>query len=344
MALLGYAFYALVPVGYDFYHWYGRTPLQWLAGETRLYDAASRGYYLAPWATWLLLPFAALGFRGGMAALSLLTIALVAAVSVWYTARWCGARAGAPLRAALAVLCPYTLTALFAGTIDAWSMAGVFLGFVAAQRRQPWLLGAAVSLALVRPQNAVLTLPLLLVGVRHWSPGELARAAAVPSAAVLASLAVFGIDWPLRWVANVRAAPPIPYLVTSTYAATGLAGLPLPLVVAGTGILAAFVLRRVWREGLTRETFDLGVTANAIVSPYMLSQSYLLLLALPWSSLACRRPWWAAAVYAASLPMLTRAGGAWDRWGLLDVTFPMVLFLLLLAAAPTGRRSTSRPQ
>ena len=99
------------------------------------------------------------------------------------------------------------------------------------------------------------------------------------------------------------------------------------------------MLRRVWDRGLTREAFDLGVTANAIVSPYMLSQSYLLLLALPWSSLACRHPWWAAAVYAASLPMLTRAGGAWDRWGLLDVTFPVVLFLLLLADGRAGQNA-----
>ena len=48
--VLTYLLYLAVPVGYDFYHWYRPIPLAWLAGDTRLYDEASRGFFPPPWA------------------------------------------------------------------------------------------------------------------------------------------------------------------------------------------------------------------------------------------------------------------------------------------------------
>ena len=126
--------------------------------------------------------------------------------------------------------------------------------------------------------------------------------------------------------------------MTSTYTATNVSGVPLLPVILASLVLVVVVVRRVWEGGITQDTLDLTVTANAVVSPYMLSQSYVLLLALPWARLAVRRPWLAAIPYAITPVLLTRAQGLWDRLGLLDVTFPMIL-LVLLFLEPRLRRS-----
>jgi len=239
--------------------------------------------------------------------------------------------------AVLAVLCPYSLNGVLVGTFDAWSLAGIYVAYLAAARRAPWLFGLGLLLATTKPQHILVTGPVLLLGVRGWPRPLLLKAAVIPALTLVLSFAVFGPDWPVRWWENYRAQPPGgyigsagTYLVTSTYAATNLAGIPLLPVAVGALLLAGFVLWQAWHEGLTHGTLALAVTANAIVSPHMLSQEYVGLLAIPWVGLAVRRPWLAALPYAISLPVLFRAQGLWDRLGLLDVTFPLVLMALLL--------------
>lgn len=348
--LLGlWAFHEMVPVGYDFYHWYWPVPRAWLAGDTALYDEASRGFFSPPWTVWLLLPFVAFDMRWGMAALTL-SSAIIIVVVAYRWAREVEARRPL-LLAVLALTCPYSLTVLFAGTLDAWSLLGIYGSYQGLQQRRPWLLGAGLLLAAVRPQNVVLSLPLILLAtLRSWPPRLLLRAAGFPAAVLAASGLLFGWDWPLRWVDNYRALPPggypgatSPYLVTSTYAATNLAGVPLLLVVAGLLALAGFVAWRVWRRGLDASQLELGVAANAAIAPHILSQSYVVLVALPWLRLADRQPWAAALLYAMSLVLLIRPLGLWDRIGLLDVTYPLILFVFLLLQLRRERRASSAP-
>ncbi|MBI2886555.1 MAG: DUF2029 domain-containing protein [Chloroflexi bacterium] len=328
IALAGYLLAQLLPVGFDYYHWYWPLPRLWLAGQTRLYDEASRQFFSPPWALWMLTPLALLDIRWGMAGLTLVSAAIVGSIA-YAVAREAGA-ARPWLIALLATVCPYSLELLFVGTLDAWSLLGIYLGYLAIRRRSPWLLGAGLLLTPIRPQDAVITLPALLLGSRGWPARRLARAAALPGGVFLASLLTFGWDWPLRWWQSYVAQPPHPYLVTSTYGAMQVIGVPAAAMVAVSLILSGLVFARVWRQGLSLQRLGLAVTANAIVSPYMLSQSYVVLLAIPWAWLAARRPWLAAIPYAISLPLLIRAQGLWDRLGLLAVTFPMVLLVLLL--------------
>ena len=353
VAVFTFALSGLLPIGYDFYHYYWPIPRAWLAGETHLYDDASRGFYSPPWTLWLLLPFTVWDIHLGMAALTVSSLAMVSGVGYLYL-REAGAGRQAWLILLLAAICPYPLSVLFVGTLDAWSLLGVYLSYRALRAEKPWLLGAGLMLALVRPQNAVLTAPVLLLALRHWNTRDLASAAVVPALVLAGSFVGFGLDWPLRWWQNLSALPPIPYLVTSTYAATNAGGIPLPLVLLGSAVLVGVVVRRVWQEGIHPGTLDLTVTANAVVSPYMLSQSYALLLVLPWARLALRRPWLAALPYAVTPLLLIRAQGLWDRLGLLDATFPIILLVLLVIeprlrspvqpAPPASREPVTRDQ
>lgn len=316
------------PVGYDFYYWYWPIPRAWLAGQTALYDDASRQFFSPPWTVWLLLPFSLPDLRWGMALLTAGSLAAFTWVSL-VVAREAGSRHAAVV-SALTALCPYTLTVLFVGTLDGLAL----LGLVAAQRavagRRPLLLGAAVLLAAVRPQHLVVTGPLLLLALRGWRPAEWGRVAVCPAAVLLLSVPFFRWDWPPRLWHSFTEYPSIQYLVTSTYSLAHLS--PLPLFVIGLGmlVLVGYAAVAVWRWGLTPRNFDLALTVNAAASPYMLSQSYSVLIAAPWARLAVRYPWRAAAIYLISLPLLFRAGWLWDRIGLIDVTFPLLLAAALL--------------
>lgn len=335
LGIVIFGLYLYLPVGYDFYHWYWPVPRAWLSGETRLYDEASRGFYLPPWTVWLLLPVSVVDIRIGMVGLTLLSLAMALYVSFAYLK---GSGVSRPLPVALlAALCPYCLQVYFVGTLDALSLMGVFLAWRGAKAGTPWLLGLGTILALTRPQNAVLTGPVLLLGMRGWSAREMAQAAAIPVLVMLATFIGFGLDWPLRWWQNLHEAPPIPYLVTSSYDALKLLGVPYAFAVLGCAGLTVWTVRRAWKSGVNAETLNITVVVNAIVSPYMLSQSYLLLLALPWARLAARRPLLAAVPYLMSIPLLFRAQAAvWDTLGLWDAAFPLVLLVALLVERGMG--------
>ncbi len=342
LGIMIYGLYLYLPVGFDFYHWYRPIPRAWLAGETHLYDKTSAEFYSPPWVAWLLLPFALLDMQWGMVALTITSAAMIGGVAHSY-AQQAGARYPS-LLALLAVACPYSLQVLFVGTLDAWSLLGVYLAYGAARSRNGWLLGFALLLAAAKPQNVVLTGPVLLIAARAWPLPTLARVALPPGAVLAATFVGFGLDWPLRALQHYQSFPPgvtAGYLVTSTYDATSFVGIPLSLVIPALFIGVCLLVRHVWRKGLTLDVLDLAVTMNAIVSPYMLSQSYLLLLALPWARLAARRPLLAAVPYLMSIPLLFRAQGLWDNIGLLDVTFPIILLVVLLVERRMGRRGGS---
>ena len=91
VAAVTVALFHLLPIGYDFYHYYWPIPRAWLAGETQLYDLASAGFYNPPWVAWLLLPFALLDMQWGMVALTITSAAIIGGVAHSY-ARQAGAR------------------------------------------------------------------------------------------------------------------------------------------------------------------------------------------------------------------------------------------------------------
>lgn len=327
---LGAAVYALaniLPVGADYYWWYYRVPQKWLAGQTQLYDEASRQFFSPPWALLLFLPFAALEANWAMASYTLLSLAIVVIVSYKYAQE-----NGSPrprIVALLAVFCPYTLVMLFTGTPDAWSLLGLFLGFRAIQTRQPLLLGIGLVLALIRPQNAALTVPVFLVALRHWPPKELARGAAIPTLILVASFLSFGWDWPLRYWDSYFIQPPSPRWFTSIYTGLELLGIPGWTLAPPALALMGAVFQQSGREGLSRRVLEKAVAINALIIPYTRSVSFVVLLALPWAGLAARQPRMAAAVYTISLPTLAVAL-FWERLAVVDLTFPLVLLGLLV--------------
>ncbi|HLC29685.1 MAG TPA: hypothetical protein VJM51_02765, partial [Dehalococcoidia bacterium] len=274
-----------------------------------------------------------------MAVYSLLSLVIVVTASHKY-AQECGSRRAwlAPL---LVAICPYTLVLLFLGTPDAWSLLGIFLSYRAIQRQQPWLLGGALILASVRPQHVLFTGLAFLLAIRRWPARPLVQFAVLPIATFLVSMVIFGWDWPLRWFQSYRTLPPTPGGIISTYTMLEIIGVPIwasaPIAVA----LALAVLIYTGRGQLTQRGFEMLLTVNAVVVPYIRGPSFVVLLGLPWTRLAIHRPRLAAAAYALSLPTIV-VPLLWGRLGAveaLDLTFPIVLLGLLVLDARTASKA-----
>lgn len=334
----------LLPVPGDYFWYYYHVPLDWAAGRTELYDEASRGYYLPPWAVWLFLPLAYAPPNWGFALFT--GVSLAATVAAAYTCAR-GAGAGWPwLAAALAATCPYTLVMVFTGTPDGWAVGGLALAWHAVRQRQPWLLGVGVVVALVRPQVALLVVPALGLMIRGWDRRTLASAGVVPLAVVLLTVPAFGSDWPLRWVQNYQVAPPTPYGVVTTYTVLQQAGVPLAVSGAVGAVAAAAALWYAWRTAPSWQAVAVVVAANAVLAPYIRTPSYVAVLALAWVVLWARRPALALAVLAPSLAYvitffhLDSALGFWYRLPVLDSAFPLLTLGALLATRP-GRSAAA---
>ena len=87
------------------------------------------------------------------------------------------------------------------GQIDVIICAGLVLALLA---RNPYARGAGIVLAMIKPQFAAIAVLFLLITER-----QRLKVLIVPAAVALASLIVFGIDWPLRWWANASGQLPV---------------------------------------------------------------------------------------------------------------------------------------
>jgi len=109
------------------------------------------------------------------------------------------------------------ISQLWLGQVDWLIIAGLLLAFFAPS---PWLRGAGIVLASLKPQITLAAIPLAL-----WYDRERWKTVLVPIVVVAASLLVWGIDWPIRWwlireqrfdltawVAAPLAYNPLPYL------------------------------------------------------------------------------------------------------------------------------------
>jgi len=371
-----------MPVGGDFYWWYYVVPQAWRAGETRLYDASSRGFFLPPWGIWPYLPLTFLEAPLAAAVAIVLSACIIGGVAYQHALEAAlpqvlkdrradpaavlfgvsgHLRLHAVLIAVLAAACPYSLVLYFTGTPDAWSLLGVWVAWLSVKAGSGWGLGAGAALALVRPQNCLLTLPALMVWARRGPaapaplpgrPGEsttrpLLQAAAVLALVLAASVLVSGPDWPFRWWENYAIRPPSPEGATTTYSALQVAGVPFWLSGLAGFAIALYALRRWALEPSPLEAGPLGaqasrldlerlITLNAILTPFIRSPGYVLLLAIPWAGLAARRPLLAVLPYAVSLPTLVVPLGwgwmasLWPQVPYVDLVFPMALLATLL--------------
>ena len=253
--------------GFDWVHFY----------YPRAQDFAPETVINPMWLYLLIAPLGYLPMRVSYVLFSLVNVGLL----------WLGSRLTGVNRFALLISFP-ALWVLWYGQLDILVMAGVAVGFWAAQSRRPIWLGVALLLLLIKPHIGAPLAFLYFWWLRDW------RVLAVCGAVLLLTLIIWGFRWPLIWINSLVqvATPPPDAPLTTTGQQTNISLFPY-------GVLAWLVLLL----PMSRLERAIGTLAATFLSvPYAATYSLVTLLVLPV-------PWWVYLV--SSVPLLLGPQGYW---------------------------------
>lgn len=297
------------PLGADWYWTFDPVADRLLAGQTRLYDATSRGYYNAPWAMLLIVPLAQLPLRAGQAGLTMLSLTLLLAAARAYTRR--------RLLLALGLTNAYVLDLVLRGQLDALVLAGAILSVWAVQQRRPLVLSVAVWLLTLKPVNAVVVLAVLVLAMRTWSWREWLVALSLPVLSCGLAAVVCGPDWPPRYLDNYLRWPLLTTYSVSLWDTLGQTTLLLAVWLTAT------VLQLSLATGATLYLVALALAANLMVTGYANDSHYVLLIPA-WLWLVESDGRWAALYPLGWLPLAR-------NWGYApEILYPVLLTGCLL--------------
>ena len=261
------------PTGFDYQIFY-TVSRAWLAGQTRLYDAASPLFYSPPWSLALFVPLSLLPFPIGQA---LFVVASLTGI-IWAAS---AIQEGVRPKIGLVLLAVANLQILnlhLVANVDGFALAGVAAGWVSIRRRQPWLLAAALWLMSLKPVNVWPAALLLLTALRPWPPRDWLKAASVLAASVAVSLAL-DPSWPVRYFNLVRADSLADYtLVSTVWRASAALAIPLFAVVGAAAVAAPACVAVAWRFGLRQATVSLVLATTLAFTPYATGIHYVLLV------------------------------------------------------------------
>lgn len=308
LSLAIFAFIAVkAPIGVDYPIFKGAA-MAWVHGESRLFDAAAPGFYYAPWSLLLYAPLAML--PDWLASTLLNTLSVLAIV--WAVGQLVGP---APWWVtALAIANIWTVNLVGSTQFDALTLGAVGVGWLALQRRRPWMLGLAWAVIGAKPTNAWLPALLLLAMTftEGWSWKTRLQAAVLPLICVIAAFVIGGQDWPARYLAFVRQSPP-----NAGYNLA--AGIGQWLTI---GLFLWPLFFHIRDHGLDGVALALALGLNLLLSPYVTIYHYVLSIPLMVRS-GARDSLWLVFLYVASL--------AWVMVRPLLPIYPVALGIAVMA-------------
>ena len=312
------------PLGPDYYYTYFSATQAWLRGATRLYDHGFPAFYGAPWLLVLLLPLVWLPLPWAGAVLNVLSL-----IALAFAAHPFRKEGDVPvLFVALSLANLHTFDLLIRGQADALGVAGVALGWIAFRRQKPWLMSMGFWLMSLKPNNLLLAGVLFLISMRRWPRLDWVRALSLPVVSLGFSFALFGLDWPVRYVKNFSVpcgSCYSPDWIVTLWGVAGALRIPTMLIVILCVLALLAFAYAVWRVGLTWATLSLALATNLAVTPYGLGYHYVLLIPA-FLFVASRSRSLAVVAYALTWTPLLRLG-----WGFAVtwVDFGYVLALLI---------------
>lgn len=325
----------IVGTGPNDYTYYLRPAAQqWLAGNSRLYDAGANGFYFPPWSLLLLAPTTLLDPAIGQAIINvvgLIGIALALATFGRGLRSWAWALAATPF---------FVFMLLIRGNLDGVALLGLGLSWWAVGKRRPWALAAGLWLASLKPINLLPLIPYLIWLAWRWRLQEKLAALSLMLVSVVAAFVLFGLDWPLRYVGFSLAAPPADYLAVNLWKLSDRLGLEASarlllglLVLGGTAIGCARVKRS--PVGLA-----LAMAGWFVLTPYAQEIHYVLLTPALLAVARRNRPA-AVLAYLASYTPLLRIPFGYEV-NQLDLIYPATLWLALVGIAWASARQPVR--
>lgn len=288
----------------------------YIQGDAQLYERY--GYFYFPWAMILIIPLSLLGLQAGAAAFNTVsTAALVYSASA--------ASNGSTRPLLISVLSPFALLVIYMSQWDTLTVAAAFIGLLAIQKKNAWLLGAALVVMATKPTHVWFPALLLMGAAFRWTWLERAKVLVLPAIIGALSFVFAGLDWPARYRQMLALEPPRSVNV-SLAQIPGVEPAWLPVLIVGFP-LAYWAFRAVRRK---ISTFDIvfALTANLLISVYVVEYHFVQTVpAIAW--LAYRSPRAGVAAFVSSL-----FGFAifWLYSGsIFNMAYVVVITLLLLA-------------
>jgi len=228
----------------------------------------------------------------------------------------------------LATFNPHTFDLILRGNVDGLMALGLFMAWVGLQRKHPLLLGFGLWVLVIKPINVVIPTIFFLFSIRNWSWRDQAMVAMPIGVSLLISFAVFGLDFPLRYLQLRQEIPPVLYLQTSPTRLFDIFGIPhivLYALIVATWIPTIILL---WREKQPRlELLALALTVNLTFTIYSLGYHYVL-LAPVFVMLAKWDQRWLLVWFFTWTPFLRYPLGY--EAAVIDHLYPLVLFFGVL--------------
>lgn len=161
---------------------------------------------------------------------------------------------------------------IWLGQIDVLICLGIVIFLFA---RNPYWRGLGIILALTKPQLTALP---LFYGMLHGDPKTLWKQLVIPAFVVAISFIVYGLAWPVDWIANATKELPVHVwrLASMDVWKVGLILLPVPFFITDE-----------------RKRVEAGLLVSALATPYFGVYSYVsfLLLNTRWWSLPLSYAW-----------------------------------------------------
>lgn len=272
---------AFMPGGFDYLHYFHKV-------AQGCVQCAYNPYFLE----WFIKPLGWLPWR-----ISYLLLAGVCIAAAWWLARQLGGR---PLAA---LLSPTFLWILWLGQIDIVPALGLGVAWYSTRKQQPVVAGLGLLLLATKPQLGAFALLLFLL----WNGW---RALIIPLIAAVASFAIYGLDWPLRWLG---------YTPQTMFGGDAWFYIsPIWLLVSLVGVL---LIRG------RREQLQYVVAATLAGAPFLGAYSFFVLLFFPlrwWEIAAAYVPfvlmgvtanqWWLGLLLAQPLLVMARLLWEHGRW------------------------------
>ena len=241
---------------------------------TEMYTAGSWGYYNAPWLMLVFLPLELLS-RGDAVVVWNGTSLILLIISVYL---WRIHHPAPTIAVILALINPHTLDLFVRSQVEGLIVVAAVGGWLAVQQHRPIILGIAIAVIIVKPLNILLVLLTLLFAIKAWSWQEKLMVMTPTAFLGFASMPIFGIDYPLRYVRFGSEQRPTDTITITLWKAAEQIGIPSLIFIAIAAFLLMLFLYFMWKHTHSVYSFALAITTMLVITTYANSNHYIMLI------------------------------------------------------------------
>jgi hypothetical protein len=199
----------------------------------------------------------------------------------------------------------YVVDIVFKAQFDAVPLAGLVVGWYALQQRCPWAMGVGYALLAAKPPNFLpVGIGLFVLSVNRWRAPRTVMQSVVLPAVVLCASFLLHPTWLTDWIANYQALPPGQEWPSTLWRAVGKLELPDAAAWFAAVVIVGLTIGTIWRKQCgfvaALDQIALVLTSTFMLTPYVVSYSYSVVLAVALARIVSQNRWVGLGVWVAT--------------------------------------------